>query len=100
MADDDLDGGSILVGLGLLALVGVGVYKVLKSIAEYEESQLINQQQAATLAERLERIRNYVPPPNCDIHGQDAELCYFCKGCMECIGKWISSSNLCKNCEY
>jgi hypothetical protein len=100
VADDDLDAGAILVGLGILALVGVGVYKVLKSVAEYEEAQLINQQQAAQLAERLERIRSYKPPPNCEIHGDDAELCYFCKGCMECIGKWISYSNLCKNCEY
>jgi hypothetical protein len=100
MADEELDGGAILVGLGLLALVGVGVYKVLKSVAEYEEAQLISQQQAAALAERMERIRNYVPEPNCTIHGADADLCYFCKRCLECVGQWSSYSNLCRNCDY
>jgi hypothetical protein len=36
----------------------------------------------------------------CEIHGDNVELCYFCKECTECIGKWMSISNLCKNCEY
>lgn len=98
MADEDLDGGAILVGLGLLALVGVGVYKVLKSVAEYEEAQLINQQQAAALAERLERIRSYEPSPNCEIHGMDADLCENCHGCMECLGR--DDYQFCVNCYY
>lgn len=100
MADDDLDRGAILVGLGLLAFVGVGVYKVLKSVAEYEEAQLISRQQAAELAERMERNRNYVPLPNCEIHGADADLCPLCHGCIECKGQMSSYSSYCYDCDY
>jgi hypothetical protein len=101
MADVDIgDGIAALIGLGLIALVGAGIYKALKSVAEYEEAQLLSKQQAAALAERIESIRSYVPPPNCEIHGADAELCYFCNKCLECEGQWMSVSNLCKNCDY
>ncbi len=41
LADDD-DGIDLLIGAGVLVLVGVGVYKVLKAVGSYKAEQIIS----------------------------------------------------------
>lgn len=98
MADDELDGAAVLIGLGLLALVGVGMYKVLKSIVEYEENEIINKQQAVQLASTY--TSNYTSSLNCRIH-PDGGICMRqgCYDCLECKGIGDDVARWCKPCQ-
>ena len=90
------DATAFLVGLGILALVGAGVYKIIKVVAQYEEAVLLDQQQALQLAQAYVYIRQ----PNCDRHGSDAELCNSCKQCIECRGGIGDAANRwCNECD-
>jgi hypothetical protein len=91
MAQDDTDALAGLVGFGLVTLVGGGIYKALKDFDEYKKAQLLNQQQAAALAERM---RNYVPPPpepNCSIHGADLTYVPTVMGVSSAMGEVVRS---------
>jgi hypothetical protein len=50
MAKDDDDALAALVATGVLLLIGAGVYKVIKAIAGYEKSEIINKREATALA--------------------------------------------------
>ncbi|MCU1263978.1 MAG: hypothetical protein JWM21_296 [Acidobacteria bacterium] len=94
LADDD--GIAIMISLGFLAVVGIGALVVLKAIAKYEPDEIITEPQAAQLASSY--ASTYEPSPNCKIHGEDAQLCQSCHGCMECIGR--DDNQYCKRCYY
>jgi hypothetical protein len=94
--NNDDDAIAVLIGLGVLAVVGVGVFKVLKAIAEYQPREIINETQAADLASIYSGT--YESSPNCEIHGEDAQLCANCHGCIECIGR--DDFEFCINCYY
>lgn len=97
----------VAIGLAVLAgtaLAGYVGYKVFKAAVEYEQAlvaeQLLLEQQAAA----LEAQKNYVPPPNCYKHGDNAELCSDCGKCIECDGGHGDTSTprepLCGTCGY
>ena len=89
------DGIAVLFGLGVLAVVGVGVLKVLKAIAEKEPNQTITNE-AATVAATY--TSNYEREPNCHIHGMYADLCENCNRCMDCVGR--DDDQFCVDCWY
>jgi hypothetical protein len=93
----------VAVGLAVLAgtaLAGYVGYKVLKAVGEYEQASVAEQLQAERRAVALEARKNYVPPPNCHKHGQDAELCKSCKQCIECRGGIGDAANRwCQECD-
>jgi len=101
MADNHNDDGiAVLIGLGFLAVVGIGVLRVLKAIAEYEPNQVISNGQAAKLAASYTPsfASKYERTPNCEIHGIDADLCDNCGDCMECVGR--DDDQFCVKCYY
>lgn len=100
MSNNNSDGIDILIGLGLIAVVGSGIYVVLKAIAEYEENERLSRQQALQLASSYSSSSSssYERKPNCEIHGMDADLCDNCHGCMECLGR--DDDQFCVNCWY
>jgi len=53
MAQNDEDALAVLLGLGVLAIVGVGVYKVLKAISGYEKNEIIDTHQATEIASAI-----------------------------------------------
>jgi hypothetical protein len=99
-SDDDLVG--VLIGLGVLAVVGVGVLTVIKAIAGYKLGETISEAKAVELASTY-APRSYEPSPNCYIHGDDAELCDSCNKCIECRGEgdlYTARHPLCSSCGY
>jgi hypothetical protein len=84
MPQNDDDALSILLGLGILTLVGVGAYKVLKAIAGYEKNEVINTQQATEIAAVIPQTYtpsyaddDYYP----DYEGEDLEAARPGDGC-------------------
>jgi len=107
MANNSNNNNDVAVGLMVLAgtaLAGYVGYKVLKAVGEYEKAIAAEQLLAEGQAAALETRKNYVPPPNCYKHGQNAELCSSCKECIHCSGGYgdVSSASepLCNSCGY
>jgi hypothetical protein len=95
--DDVALGLTILAGTALLGYVG---YKALKAIGEYEQALVAEQLAEQRRASIQTAIENYIPPPNCHKHGQDAELCKSCHKCMVCRGGVGDTGNRwCKVCD-
>jgi hypothetical protein len=94
-----------LISLGILAVAGIGLLKVLKSIGSYRTGEVVSTTQATTLPiPDRERTRKY---GHCPIHGAESEQCqddfHYDKSnrCMECNGgvgdefdRW------CENCDW
>lgn len=97
MANDNNDDAiEILIGLGVLTVVGIGVFKVVKAMAGYRPNQTISKPQAVKLASTY--TSSYQPSPNCVIHGEDADLCENCHGCMDSLGR--DDDQFSVNCYY
>lgn len=50
MPNDDDDVFVVLLGAGVLALIGYGVYRVLKSVGQYEAGETVTSNQVASLS--------------------------------------------------
>jgi hypothetical protein len=98
--DDDIDGIALLIGLGIIAVVGVGLLHILAAIDDYEPGETINESQASQLAAAYK-----LPPSKPQIrgctHGDDTELCRECGKCISCNGGIGDSKNRwCLYCEH
>lgn len=98
MENKNDDGIEVLIGLGVLICIGVGLYSVIKAIAEYEKNETINKQQAIQLASTY--TPTYTSPLNCRIH-PNAEICMRsgCYDCLECEGIGDDIARWCKSCQ-
>lgn len=90
MADDD-DGIDLLIGAGILVLVGVGVYKVLKAIGSYEADEIVSTPQAKTLSTYI--LRGDIEPvyTYCFACGRETEQCQY---------EYHYGDSKCMNCNY
>lgn len=87
MANDDDGAAVVLVSLGILAVAGIGLLKVLKSIGTYQPGTVISTAQAAILP-IPDRGEQYA---YCSVHGSDSEQCAYNDyspptHCIECGG--------------
>ena len=105
MSNSDDEAIAFLVGLGVLTLVGIGVYQLLKSIGSDEAGEVIPAARVPSIATtyRSYSNRSYA---KCDKHGEHSEQCKASGGhensnrCIECNGGIGDSSNRwCKTCE-
>jgi len=86
---DDNDEIHSLIAAGVLVLVGVGVYKVLKTIGSYKAEQMISTPQAKSLStyipqSDIQRVYAY-----CSTCGKETEQCQY---------EYHYGSNRCMNC--
>jgi hypothetical protein len=103
----DDDAIAILVGMGILAFVGVGLLVVLKAIGSYEPGELVSTKDASSLKSEisiyLPSRSSYYSNDDC-LHGEDSEQCPYnyhqgSNRCVECNGGWGDSVvSQCKAC--
>jgi hypothetical protein len=89
MSDSDDDPIAFLIGLGVLALAGIGMYKLLKSFDSYQAGEVIPAAQVPSVATSYSSSGNY-SYAYCYIHG-DSEQC-------QATDVWHKSSDRCIEC--
>jgi len=86
MSNDDSDISDIagLIAVGVLVVVGVGIYQILKNIGSFEAGQEIGEDEAKTLAKHNEWLTEYQSRLRWEARMREEEALYADAYCEKC----------------